>query len=88
MADLRIPTVHRNGTSKDELVRQNREARRALYAAREKLAQAAPNGRDYYTQGSTALQAAMNEHTARERKLSEVIDELDAIAEALADQGE
>jgi hypothetical protein len=43
-----LPIVHRNGTSKEELLCQRIELSGALRQAEAKLRQAAPNGRDYY----------------------------------------
>ena len=70
-----VPTVHLNGTSKQELLNQNAIAIADIEAARESLQAAAPNGRDYYPQGPTALKQATAEHLDRVRRL-------DAIAKA------
>lgn len=50
------------------------------------VAEAAPNARDYYPQGPTAHQAAVREHTSRLERLESVRRELEALAEAIADQ--
>ena len=81
---LAIPTVHMNGTSREALVEGLCEAVHALHEAGRKLAAAAPNGRDYYVQGSAATGVAMDQHEARMNKLREIITELETIAEAIA----
>ncbi len=52
------PTIHLNGTSKDEIIAQYEAANVALGAALRTLIDTAPNGRDYYTQGPDALRQA------------------------------
>lgn len=80
---LAVPTIHMNGTSKNALLEQYCDAITALHDAGRKLAAAAPNGRDYYVQGGDAIRRAMDQHDARMRKLREIINELEKIAEAL-----
>lgn len=75
------PTVHLNGTSKEELQRQLRDAHEAIGKAIEAMAQAAPHGRDYYPQGSSVIYNAQAEHTSRVRRLESVREELFAIWE-------
>ena len=84
---LAIPTVHLNGTSKGELLRQLIDAINAIHTAEDKLAQACPNGRDYYVQGPSATALAMDQHAKRARALRSARDELEAIAEAVDEQG-
>lgn len=79
------PTVHLNGTSGVDLLRQVHEAAEALRAAMETLSAAAPNGRDYYPQGEQAYSQASKEHEDRMARLRAVYDELGAIYEATAD---
>jgi hypothetical protein len=81
---LSIPTVHLNGTSREELSRLYQEAYTAIGEAGRALAKAYPNGRDYYPQGADAINKAMREHEARMRKLKEVQDEIEQIAEAIS----
>ncbi len=80
---LIVPTVHLNGTSKQELLDQLCEAITALHAAGKALARACPNGRDYYVQSATAIGQALDQHEARMNKLREIVTELEAIAEAI-----
>lgn len=84
---LTIPTVHLNGTSKGDLLEAIEQAHDAVRAAQEKLAETAPNGRDYYPQGAYAFESAVREHSARMQKLVDVNTELQQLAEAVADGG-
>jgi hypothetical protein len=81
---LAIPTIHMNGTSRDELTRQLEEAGSALQAAIRAVEQACPNGRDYYTQGHDATQEALRQHANRLHNLTAVHSELCEIYEAIA----
>ncbi len=76
-----LPTVHLNGTSKNELARQLLEAHEAVQKAMEALQEAAPNGRDYYVQGASAIFDAQTEHFDRLGRLNSVAKELEEIAQ-------
>ncbi len=80
------PTVHLNGTGREELERQLRVAYEALGAALVLMADAAPHGRDYYPQGTAAYLEAALGHQRRVKAVSDSRDELlqifDAIQEA------
>jgi hypothetical protein len=80
---MTVPTVHLNGTSKRELINQLCEASNALNDAYEKLKRAAPNGRDYYPQGPSALTAATDEHMDRLRRVDAVKYEIDQLTLAI-----
>jgi hypothetical protein len=84
---LTFPTVHMNGTGRQDLLDQYLTAANAVTAARHALHDTYPNGRDYYPQGPEAIQHAMNEHEARLERLAAVRAELLALAEAVADAG-
>ena len=84
---MMIPTVHLNGTSKNELLAQVEEAQRGVSVALRAMSSAAPNGRDYYPQGPSAYAEAEREHLARVNKLVDVRQELLALYEAIADGG-
>lgn len=84
---MTIPTIHLNGTSGQELLDQVLNACHSLNTALSALDNAAPNGRDYYTQGPAALPMAQNEHQARVTKVRGVLDEMQQLAEAIADGG-
>jgi hypothetical protein len=81
---LSIPTIHLNGTSRESLASDLRNALHALEAAARALQHTCPNERDYYPQGQGAITAAMRQHTGRMGKLYDVRQELSAIAEAIA----
>ncbi|HZU91403.1 MAG TPA: hypothetical protein VE993_19280 [Stellaceae bacterium] len=84
---MMVPTIHLNGTSRDELLRQILEAKEAICKAVEALANAAPNMRDYYVQGPDAFPAARREHEKRMHRLADCIHELNEIAEKICAQG-
>jgi hypothetical protein len=73
---MMFPTVHLNGTSRDELRNQYLQAIGLLFKARRALADCCPNGRDYYPQGPDAIETATLEHAGRCLKIDEVIDEM------------
>lgn len=80
---LLTPTVHMNGTSREELIQQLCDAHHAINKAQEVLAQAAPNGRDYYPQGADAMWTAQKQHRTRVARLAATAAELMAIAEII-----
>lgn len=80
------PTVHLNGTSWGELYDALDAAMAALRDAEDALMKTAPNGRDYYVQGSEALGKAHVEHRARVEKLVGVRAEVELIAERVSAQ--
>ena len=84
-SSLTVPTVHLNGTSREELLRQVQDAGQAVFQARDALAKASPNARDYYPQGEFAYSAARAAHDRRARALLVVEEELSELAEAIAD---
>jgi hypothetical protein len=81
---IKTPTIHLNGTSKQELLDQYLNVLKALKAASDALCEAAPHGRDYYPQGDAVIITATNEHCVRIRKLAEIEVEIRQIAEAIA----
>ena len=74
-------TIHLNGTSKERLLEQWSNAYDALRVALEKLAEAGPNGRDYYPQGLEALYKAQDEHHNRMQKVLDVMKDLQTLCE-------
>jgi hypothetical protein len=81
---MMLPTVHINGTSREELVRQQVETGQALRIALEKLAAAAPHPRDYYiNKNPRAYQVARAEHERRCGLLRDILRETEEIAEAI-----
>lgn len=82
---MMLPTIHLNGTSKGELMRQLQAASAALLDAIHAMQNAAPNGRDYYPQGDNAIQAATVEHSARITKVEDVRAEIYRLMEHVVD---
>jgi hypothetical protein len=80
---MTTPTIHLNGTSKDELVRQYTTALNALWFAIEAHNRAAPHARDYYPQGDSAYTAASTEHLNRKYSLYEVYSQLEQLRNAI-----
>jgi hypothetical protein len=85
LTTVMAPTVHVNGTAREVLLEQNRNAASAVRKAIEALGQAAPNSCDYYPQGPAAIRAVVEQHVQRVRRLQSVYDELERIAELIAD---
>ncbi len=80
---LLIPTVHMNGTSRDELEKQLRDASDAIRKAMAVLHKACPNDRDYYVRSQDAGLAARAQHRSRMQRLESVRQELEAIFMAM-----
>jgi hypothetical protein len=83
---MMLPTIHMNGTSARALLEGYCDAISAIHDALDALARAAPNGRDYYPQGPDTCALADAEHDARKRALVGVLDELQTLAEHVADR--
>lgn len=80
---MMTPTVHLNGTSRDELVAQFERASNALALALQALMDAAPNARDYYVQNGDAFTKARTEHYARVERVQQVKDEIEQLWESV-----
>jgi hypothetical protein len=74
------PTIHRNGTGKDELMESLLNAMEAINNAIKALNKTSPNGRDYYPQGDDAIRVAGQEHKARIKQLETINKELEELA--------
>lgn len=85
---LLVPTVHLNGSSGEHLLEAVRAAFTAVDGAVAKLQDAAPNGRDYYPQGPTAINKAYEQHRDRLSRLLTVAAELVEIYNCIEDQVE
>lgn len=83
---MTLPTIHLNGTDATTLLGDAINAMDALRNAIEALDKTAPNGRDYYPQGSDALGLAFGEYLLRRDSLCNVLKELERIAEYLSDK--
>lgn len=77
------PTIHLNGTSRDDLLNEIDNAYHLLNDAYDALKRTAPNSRDYYPQGANAMAAAEREHMGRMLKVDDVRRELQQLAEAI-----
>ena len=82
---MMIPTIHMNGTSKDALMDELSTANSALLDAIHALASCAPNGRDYYPQGPTAITTALDEHKSRLECITSVRHEIVLLMGAVED---
>lgn len=82
---MQLPTIHLNGSNAENMLEDIKVAYRAVNAAIEALRQTCPNGRDYYPQGPSAINTAMDEYRARLGKLQEVLSDLETIGVHIAD---
>ena len=80
-----FPTIHLNGTSKQQLLDDYCDTRQALDAAMEKMIENGPNARDYYPAGDQAYRQAVKEHHDRIEQIHRVRFEIETIAEHIAD---
>jgi hypothetical protein len=85
-SDLKIPSVHLNGTSKDVLLEQTLNAAESLRSAINALCAASPNARDYYVQGDGVFKIAQAQHEDRVRRLQTVFKELVFLHEEIFDR--
>lgn len=83
--NLMIPTIHTNGTSKEELVKQVQDSLTQLNVAIASLIDAAPHGRDYYPQGPDAYKQAALQHEDRVSRIKSVYAELESLLESIVD---
>lgn len=80
---MRVPTIHRNGTGKGDILKALEEATSVLHRAEAAVAATAPNARDYYPQGTGAFEEARKEHESRASRIHEVREELCEIWEQI-----
>jgi hypothetical protein len=86
-SDVVAPIVHLNGTSRDALIDQLRDAYHALDTAIRAMRAATPHDRDYYISGDpTAGQRARLHHSARVSALESVQDDLVEIVSSIYTQ--
>ncbi len=81
------PTLHLNGTTYNALISQCNQALAALHVAREALADAQPNARDYVGRQSDYT-AAVDAHLRRLKLLHEMRVEFEETRERIAQQQE
>jgi hypothetical protein len=79
-----LPTIHMNGTAASDLLEGYIDCGHSLRHAIKNFENASPNGRDYYVQGPDALWTAQREHAARIAKLAEVLQDINTLAEHVA----
>lgn len=84
---MMIPTVHLNGTGKENLLGEIRAAVEALELADKAVRQITVHGRDYYVQSPEAYRTAREEMDARLVALGTVRDELVEMWRAIQSQG-
>lgn len=82
-----VPTVNLNGTSRQELVKQQLDAWHALEAAMTAMKAAAPHGRDYQTDDAVTFRVARFEHGRRLQAIVTLMSEYQQMAEAINAQG-
>jgi hypothetical protein len=80
------PTVHLNGTSREELLDQFRECYRSINDTLDIICKAAPHGRDYYPKGDMALPQAQKDHERRIKVLTEMRQEFLELYTEVEDQ--
>lgn len=82
------PTVHLNGSGKENLTGGYRKAWEAIDAAHKAVCQTAPHMRDFYVlkDGAEAFQKAQGEHIARLAGLEAMKAEYEALWSAVFDQ--
>lgn len=85
-ARLIAPLVHLNGSGRRSLLDGYTAAAQKVREALDALRDTAPNGRDYYPRGASALPRAIAEHDVRIQRLDAVLADLDELAIAVADQ--
>ncbi len=83
MKTVQAPTVHLNGTTKDDLLDAIEDAFHAVSEALDKMRKTCPNGRDYQTRGALPFEVALAQHQHRLLRVASVMDELEAIATAI-----
>ncbi|MEE8397008.1 MAG: hypothetical protein V3S29_13200 [bacterium] len=81
-----IPMVHIGGTPKSLLLHHYNDARASLRDALAALNHASPNGRDWVGRPEADFQSAHRAHAERCDTVRRFLAELDALAEAVADQ--
>lgn len=75
---MKLPTIHLNGTSREELVQQRVDVVEALDAVETVIGKAWPHGRDYYPQGPDALVSAQQVWKDRWNAIAEIREEVKA----------
>lgn len=87
MEVLSVPTVHMNGTGKEDLVLQMENVYQTINATIDAMCLSRPHGRDYYTQGDNALQVAQKQWEVRMDSLLKIKEDVTGIVTKIYDQG-
>lgn len=83
---LTFPIVHLNGSGRDNLLKQYRDAYDALHNAIGALIEMSPHGRDYYVHPDPeAFSNARQDNRKRIAKLNEVLDEISILRNRILD---
>jgi len=77
MIPLLAPSVHLNGTSKQELVEQRLAVMEAARALLQAMKGASPNGRDYYPQGDGAYKRAATAWNERREMVLRLLSDVE-----------
>ena len=80
MTKMLTPTIHLNGTSKQDLLEQQKEILNATRDLLQVMRRATPNGRDYYPQGPDAGNQARDAFAERYITVSRMYDEFEELA--------
>lgn len=82
------PSIHLNGTAKDDLLNQQRQVHKAAQGLLEFLIEAMPHGRDFYVQADqNAGRKAREEHLERIVAVQKIMNETMEIWEEIDKQG-
>lgn len=81
--ELTAPTIHLNGTSKEDLLGQFSSSYTAVKDAVRVLCRNAPYGRDYYPQGIGSYESARDQHNDRVARLEAVANEIEQLGLAV-----
>jgi hypothetical protein len=84
---VKIPTVHLNGTSKKELLTQQRRIYDACEVLMVALREAMPHDRDYYVQDSSAGSIAREAHRVRLALVDKIKADAVMIYQGISEQG-
>lgn len=80
--NLQKPLIHLNGSPRAHLQEAYEQAYRALGEAWTKVAQSAPNQRDYYPLGEEAWKRARAQHEWRLNQIAQIRQELLSLFES------
>lgn len=85
--NIKLPTIHLNGTSKDSLMRGYESALKAIRHTLDEMDKIELNARDYYTQGPEAYREAREQFNEQYNSLCSVKEYLECVAYGIARGG-